>query len=145
MALENDIQELTKAVLALTYALNQSRAAQIAEVAQSSFVPDTSEVVREREQEIVKEEIAASKKQVKSKPTIDTSQTSEPESVAVKYEDVSRLVIAISKQSVPKAKAALSRLGVSHGKGLKEEQWPEAVAYLTRVEAGEVDPEDSHE
>jgi hypothetical protein len=78
-------------------------------------------------------------------PTTVTSQTSAEESKKVEYSDVSKLVTSIAKTDLAKAKAALARLGVKHGKELTEAQWPEAVAYLTRVSAGEVDPEASHE
>jgi len=142
MPLENDIQELTKAVLALTYALNQHLVTSSRVVVREpTFTPDVTEKIKEREQEIIKEEIADSKK---SKPTTDTSPPSEPESAPVIYDDVRKLIIAIGKESKDKAVAALSRLGVANGKELKEAQWPEAVAYLTRVAAGEVNPEESH-
>jgi hypothetical protein len=80
-----------------------------------------------------------------SPTTTSTSQTSVEESKPIAYSDVSKLVTQIAKTDLAKAKAALARLGVKHGKELTEAQWPEAVAYLTRVANGEVDPEASHE
>jgi hypothetical protein len=79
-----------------------------------------------------------------SPTTTATSPTSEPESKPVSYSDVSKLVTEIAKKDLAKAKAALARLGVKHGKELTEAQWPEAVAYLTRVAVGGVEPEASH-
>jgi hypothetical protein len=80
----------------------------------------------------------------KSKPTTDTSPISESESVAVTYDDVKKLIIAISKESKDKAVASLQRFGVANGKQLTESTYPEVVAYLTKVLAGEVNPEESH-
>lgn len=164
MSLEDALNENTKAVLALTYALNQQSKDRPEPGGISSLERKADEANRRanpkggehsssdearaasQEQSHTASALAAAKKEAeKSKPITDTSPPSESESVAVKYEDVSKLVIAISKESVPKAKAALSRLGVKHGKELKEEQWAEAVAYLTRVVNGTVDPEASHE
>ena len=85
---------------------------------------------------------AASEKQ-KSVPTLDTSQTSSPESDAVGYDDVKRITIAVSAKDKAKAVAALARFGVTSAKGLKEDQWGEYVAYMQKVASGEVDPEAS--
>ena len=98
-------------------------------------------IIKEQEQQIISEEISPNV----SPTTTATSPTSEPESKPVAYSDVSKLVTEIAKKDLAKAKAALARLGVKHGKELTEAQWPEALAYLTRVAAGEVDPEASHE
>jgi len=88
-------------------------------------------------------------KQVKAEapneqPTItsDTSPSSALESKPVTYDDVKKLIIAISKESKEKAVAALSRLGVANGKELKPEQWADAVVYLSKVVDG-LDPESS--
>lgn len=80
-----------------------------------------------------------------SKNTPATSPISENVFKPVTYNDVAKLVTQIAKTNIPMAKAALARLGVKHGKELTEAQWPEAVTYLARVAAGEVDPEASHE
>jgi hypothetical protein len=94
---------------------------------------------------LVKAEKPEEKKQeVKSKPATDTSRSSESESVAVTYDDVKKLIIAISKESKDKAVAALQRFGVANGKQLTESTYPEVAAYLTKVLAGEVNPEESH-
>jgi hypothetical protein len=79
-----------------------------------------------------------------SPTTTSTSQTSAEESKPVAYSDVAKLVTQIAKTDLPKAKAALARLGVKHGKELLEADWPRAVEYLTRVSNG-LDPEASHE
>lgn len=79
----------------------------------------------------------------KSVPTLDTSQTSSPESDEVSYDDVKRITIAVSAKDRAKAVAALARFGVTSATGLKEDQWGEYVAYMQKVASGEVDPEAS--
>jgi hypothetical protein len=159
MSLETDIQELTKAVLALTYALNQARS----DVGAAQPGEDYSSLKINKDG-TVKAEVTKVKKPVavaaptspekpakdatvtttSSKPTTDTSLSSDPESVAVTYDDVKKLIIAISKESKDRAVAALQRFGVANGKQLTESTYPEVVAYLTKVLAGEVNLEESH-
>jgi hypothetical protein len=149
MSLETDIRELTKAVLALTYALNQHPA-----TANPVVVREPNDFTAKVENEIAKaldaEKAEEKKPEVKSKPTTDTLPSSEPEfaeqlaSDPVTYDDVKKLIIAISKESKDKAVASLQRFGVANGKQLTESTYPEVVAYLTKVLAGEVNPEESH-
>jgi hypothetical protein len=73
-----------------------------------------------------------------------TSEPTEPESAPVTYDDVKKVTISMSKTDLAKTKAALSRFGVASAKGLKEEQWAEYHAYLLKVQAGEINPEESH-
>ena len=147
MSLETDIQELTKAVLALTYAVNQAYAAPVP-VAPADPAKEKAEVKKP----IAVAAPTSPEKPAKdatvtttsSKPTTDTSLSSDPESVAVTYDDVKKLIIAISKESKDRAVAALQRFGVANGKQLTESTYPEVVAYLTKVLAGDVNPEESH-
>lgn len=81
----------------------------------------------------------------KSEDTTNTSQTSSPELPAATYEDVKRATNAVSKISREKAIAGLARFGVQIATKLAETQWAEYVAYMGKVAAGELDPEDSHE
>ena len=131
--LEARIEELTAAVVALTKAIGRMQAP----APLSAVIP--AEVLKAFEEMKPKKEVPNV-----SPTTTATSQTSVEESKPVSYSDVSKLVTEIAKKDLAKAKAALARLGVKHGKELTEAQWPEAIAYLTRVAAGEVDPEASH-
>jgi len=81
----------------------------------------------------------------KSEPTASTSQPSSSESAPVTYDDVKRATNAVSKISRDKAVAGLARFGVWSATKLTEQQWPGYVAYMTRVAAGELDPESAHE
>ena len=142
MSLEAKIDALTSAVLGLTYALNQH-----ASIAPVPVVPVdlTRTIAAEVNASLVKAEKREEKKpEVKSKTITDTSPPSAPETSAVTYDDVKKLIIAISKESKDKAVASLQRFGVANGKQLTESTYPEVVAYLTRVLAGEVNPEESH-
>jgi len=144
--LEQKIEELTAAVVALTQALK------------ASSVPDKQTKKSEAAQSIAGEQdkpksdtatnsVAASAEvpNGKSQTTSDTSQSSAPESEPVTYDDVKRATNAVSKIKRSKAIAGLARFGVESATKLAEAQWPEYVAYMTRVAAGEVDPEASHE
>jgi hypothetical protein len=81
----------------------------------------------------------------KSETTSSTSQASSPESAPVTYDDVKRATNAVSKINREKAIAGLARFGVTGAMKLTEQQWPEYIAYMTQVAAGEIDPEASHE
>jgi hypothetical protein len=81
----------------------------------------------------------------KSEDTSSTSQTSVPESKPVSYDDVKRATNAVTKISREKTIAGLARFGVSSATKLTEQQWPGYVDYMTKVAAGEIDPEASHE
>lgn len=126
--LEAHIEELTKAVRDLIDVMHNQQGVTLQIAPQS----DTA-----------KEEIP--NETPKSSPTTSASEPSSPESVPATYDDVKKLVIAISKTSRDKAGAALQRLGVSKATELKDHQWPAAVAYLAKVASGEVDPESAHE
>jgi hypothetical protein len=139
MSLEAKIDALTSAVLGLTYALNQSRS----DVGAAQ--PEAVSIAVESKPSLATAPIATVEvPNEKSKPTTDTSPSSGSESVAVTYDDVKKLIIAISKKSKDKAVASLQRFGVANGKQLTEATYPEVVAYLTKVLAGEVNPEESH-
>jgi hypothetical protein len=151
MSLEAKIDALTSAVLGLTYALNQSRsdvgaaqpeAVSIAVKSKPSLAAApiaTAEVPNEKPKTTTAHTVDAP-----SPSTSSTTAASESESVAVTYDDVKKLIIAISKESKDKAVASLQRFGVANGKQLTESTYPEVVAYLTKVLAGEVNPEESH-
>jgi hypothetical protein len=140
MSLETDIQELTKAVLALTYTLNQAYAAPVP----VAPVDLTRTIAAEVNASLVKaEKLEEKKPEVKSKTTTDTSPSSAPESVAVTYDDVKKLIIAISKESKDKAVASLQRFGVANGKQLKPEEYEAVATYLGAVLDGTIDPEES--
>lgn len=154
--LEARIEELTAAVVALTKAIqsmpttevklypNGPADGQTGKSAKQSAAtekvtssdpattgPETSERPNEKPQD-----------SPKSKPTTDTSKPSSPESPAVTYDDVKKATNAVSaKLGREKAIAGLARFGVQSATKLGEEQWPEYVAYMTRVAAGELDPE----
>lgn len=91
----------------------------------------------------LKEDAEAPNVSTKSVPTLDTSQTSSPESDAVSYDDVRRITIAMSAKDKAKTVAALARFGVASAKSLEKHQWSEYVAYMQKVASGEVDPEAS--
>jgi hypothetical protein len=78
----------------------------------------------------------------KSETTSNTSQDSAPGSAPVTYDDVKRATNAVSKISREKA---IARFGVTGAMKLTEHQWPEYIAYMTKVAAGEIDPEAPHE
>jgi len=137
MSLEARIELLTAAVIELTAAIGGMQAP--AMLSAEFTLPEGADL---RPGSLIKVEDLPKEP---SRTTSDTSQTSADESKPVAYRDVSKLVTQIVKIDLAKAKAALARLGVKHGKELTEAQWPEAVAYLTRVAAGEVDPEASRE
>jgi hypothetical protein len=139
MSLEAKIDALTSAVLALTYALNQTRSNVDGQEDYSSMKFNKDGTVK-----------AEKVPNEKSKSTTDTLPPSEPEFAEqleqdpVTYDDVKKLIIAISKESKDKAVAALQRFGVANGKQLTESTYPEVVAYLSKVLAGEVNPGESH-
>lgn len=134
--LEQKIELLTAAVEALTKAIGGMQApAPVSDV--SAPLDDIKPTPKAEVPNEVK----------KSEDTSGTSQTSAPQSEAepLAYADVQKVTITVSKISREKAIASLARFGVTTAKGLNESQWPEYVAYMTRVAAGEVDPESSHE
>jgi hypothetical protein len=132
--LETRIAELTAAVEALTKAIGGMEAPGPV----SASLPP--EVVAELKA-INKD---APNDKPKSETTSSTSQASSPGSVTVTYDDVKRATNAVSKISREKAIAGLARFGVSSAMKLTEQQWPEYIAYMTKVAAGEIDPEASH-
>lgn len=132
--LEQKIELLTAAVEALTKAIGGMQA------------PNPKGGKEEKDSrtthiEVVEVEVPNEKSQT----TSDTSQSSGAESAPVTYDDVKRATNAVSKISRDKAIAGLQRFGVASATKLTEPQWPEYVAYMTRVAAGEIDPEASHE
>lgn len=126
--LEARIEELTKAVRDLIDVMHNQQDVTLQAVKQPD--PPKEEVPNETP---------------KSLPATSTSDPSSLESAPATYDDVKKLVIAISKASRDKAVAALQRLGVSKATELKDHQWAAAVAYLGKVASGEVDPENAHE
>src|ERR1700746_1719835 len=61
----------------------------------------------------------------KSSPTTDTSPPSSNESLAVTYDDVKAVTIAVSKIDKAKAIAGLARFGAKNAKELQDKQWAE--------------------
>jgi hypothetical protein len=152
--LEQKIEELILAVKALTKAIG------------STYEPverpkvTAAEVSAERDANggtmmAAKERVLKAKEEVpnviaeeakKSQTTSSTSQTSSPESAPVTYDDVKKATNAVSgKFGRDAALAGLQRFGVTGAMKLTEAQWPEYVAYMTRVATGEIEPEASHE
>jgi hypothetical protein len=78
-----------------------------------------------------------------SKPATSTSEPSSSESPPVTYDDVKRATNAVSKISRDKAVTGLARFGVMSATKLPERSWAEYIGYMTRVAAGEIDPEAS--
>ena len=132
--LEQKIELLTAAVEALTKAIGGMQAPG----------PATNKEARQAEM-VAEIAVKAEVPNEKSQTISDTSQSSAPESEPVTYDDVKRATNAVSKISRDKAIAGLQRFGVASATKLTEAQWSEYVAYMTRVAAGEIDPEASHE
>lgn len=142
--LEARIEELTKAVRDLIDVMHNQqgvvlRTVTAADIRENRQDGESLKDTKERLQKEVPNE------KPKSSPATNTSELSSLESAPATYDDVKKLVIAISKTSRDKAVAALQRLGVSKATELKDHQWPAAVAYLAKVAAGEVDPESAHD
>jgi hypothetical protein len=143
--LETRIAELTAAVEALTKAIGGMQApAAIEKHEPRSVVPEkkSADVAEQKAKPVP---TATESEQPKSETTSSTSQASSPESKPVTYDDVKRATNAVSKISREKAIAGLARFGVTGAMKLTEQQWPEYIAYMTQVAAGEIYPEDSHE
>jgi hypothetical protein len=81
--------------------------------------------------------------ETKSSAATSISEPSSPESPPVTYDDVKRATNAVSKISRDKAVAGLARFGVTSATKLTEQQWPKYVEYMTKVAAGEINPEAS--
>lgn len=128
--LEQRIEELTAAVKTLTLAIASYQSTVLAPV------PFTVESEDEGDDIIPNE---------KSEDTTKTSLTSSRELPTATYDDVKRATNEVSKISRDKALAGLARFGVRSATKLAETQWAEYVAYMGKVAAGELDPEDSHE
>ena len=148
--LEQKIELLTAAVEALTKAIGGMQApapyAAAAHVVKAADVRENrqeGESLKDTKERLQKEGVPNEKP--KSEDTSSTSQTSAPESKPVSYDDVKRATNAVSKISREKAIAGLARFGVSSATKLTEQQWPGYVDYMTKVAAGEIDPEASHE
>lgn len=158
MSLEDALKENTAALIALTKAIQGTiPAAGFVHFAGGNILQGSCEQVRRehvqaitltasQQADLDKHEgkVPNEKPQdsQKSKPITDTSKPSSPESVAVTYDDVKKATNAVSaKLGREKAIAGLARFGVQSATKLSEEQWPEYVAYMTRVAAGELDPE----
>jgi len=143
MSLESQIGILTDAVRELTSALNsygvrQHNAEVVKTVEAKRILPLTDADHKP------KEELPNAKSEETQQTTSPASEPTEPESAPVTYQDVKDVTISMSKTDLAKTKAALSRFGVASAKGLKEEQWAEYHAYLLKVQAGEINPEESH-
>lgn len=155
--LETRIEELTAAVVALTKAIQGMPTTEVklypngpADGQTEKSVNKSAATEKATSSEAVNtarktDEVPNDKPQgtQKSKPISDTSKPSSPESQPVGYDDVKKATNAVSaKLGREKAVAGLARFGVQSAMKLTEEQWPEYVAYMTRVAAGEIDPED---
>jgi hypothetical protein len=147
MSLEAKIELLTAAVIELTAAIGGMQAPgpegmrikTITVDGGATYVSATEKNLTETEAE------KKPRESEKSKPTSNTSESSSPESKPVTYDDVKRATNAVSKISRDKAIAGLARFGVQSATKLAEGQWSGYVEYMTKVAAGEVDPEASHE
>lgn len=133
-----DVEEAKKVALELHRLSEAIGGTQAPGSANTSLPP---EVVAELK--AAKEEVPNDKP--KSETTSSTSQASSPGSAPVTYDDVKRATNAVSKISRDKAIAGLARFGVQSATKLAEGQWPGYVDYMTKVAAGEIDPEASHE
>ena len=152
--LETRIAELTAAVEALTKAQSAVLSALVQNTAALGWVsasPGTEvhNFDREKMTSTITEKVVEVKivpnETKKSETASSTSQASSPGSAPVTYDDVKRATNAVSKISREKAIAGLARFGVSSATKLTEQQWPGYVEYMTKVAAGEIDPEASHE
>lgn len=148
--LEESIAELTKAVLALTYALNQAYAAPVpvASHAPKSFTAEiekeigkTIDAMAKAASEGIEEREAVKKVEgvpnEKPKTTTATSQPSESESAAVSYDDVKKATNALSAAKGRDATiAVLSRFGVKKATELDAAQWADYIEHAGKVTEG---------
>ena len=151
MSLEAKIELLTAAVVELTRVLTEDKKPQDVKIypngpadgqtAKSASKSAATETVTSSEAAIT--EKAEEAPNEKSSPTTDTSPPTSQASVT--YDDVKAVTIAVSKIDKAKAIAGLARFGAKNAKELNDAQWAGYVAYMKRVEAGEVDPESAHE
>jgi hypothetical protein len=131
--LEESINELTKAVLALTYAMNQSHATP-SPIAAS--LEDITPAVKEPK---AKKPTTTAHTVDAPEPTTttDTSPSSEPKSAPVSYDDVKK---ATNSLSAAKGRdvtiAVLARFGVQRATNLDEAQWIEYIAHAGKVTEG---------
>jgi hypothetical protein len=142
--LEQKIELLTAAVETLTKAIGGMQAPGPVEKHEPRSVAPEKKSADVAEQKAKPAPTATESEQPKSEDTSSTSRTSAPESKPVSYDDVKRATNAVSKISREKAIAGLARFGVSSATKLTEQQWPGYVDYMTKVAAGEIDPEASH-
>ena len=141
--LETRIEQLTAAVIALTAAIGDLKLETRQVAVQALDVTlQAKEIAREVENTPKGKPQGAARKTTSSKPIESTSPASSSESPVVTYDDVKRATNAVSKISRDKAVAGLARFGVTSATKLAEAQWADYVAYMARVAAGELDPED---
>jgi hypothetical protein len=129
MSLEQRIEELTAAVIALTTAMAGGRTA----VALLPVVED-----QPKEKPEAKKPDAASKETAPAK----SAESGEPSAstVALSYDHVKEAILAIAAKNRDHATALLQRYGAKTGKDLSQEQWPEFHSDAQRVIAGDYDP-----
>lgn len=125
MSLEQRIEELTAAVIALTAAMGGKATIQTA----STPVKEKPEA---KKPDAASKETAPAKSAESGEPSAST--------VALSYDHVKEAILAIAKQNREHATALLARFGAKSGKDLTEAQWPEFHADAQRVIAGDYDP-----
>jgi len=130
--LEESINALTAAVLALTYAMNQ-RASQDPVAAS---LDDIKPAIKEPKAKKVEPVAQVPNVPTPSATATDTSPSSEPESAPVSYDDVKKATNALSAAKGRDVTIdALSRFGVKRATELDEGQWADYISYANRVTA----------
>jgi hypothetical protein len=125
--LEESIAELTKAVLALTYALNQHKAMITPITVKESVLLEPADF---KAATALGLEVRAEVPNEKLNTTIDTSPPSESESAAVSYDDVKKATNALSAaKGRDTTIAALAHFGVDRATQLVEAQWEDYINF----------------
>lgn len=150
MCLEDSIKELTIAIGDLIVAIKTMPFSDVKEaLSDAQLIVPVSDLVQNATREVEEAKIGTAPNVQAESSTEKSSEASAPtgesSSPAVTYDDVKKITIKVADKNRPKVEAALSRFGVTSAKGLKEEQWADYVAYMKRVDGGEIDPEASHE
>lgn len=138
MSLEEALAANTKALEALTAVLGLRISAAAADPAADMFR-------RGSKTGVIEEKKTDPKTETKPPATSPTSENTSSESEPVKYDDVKKLILAISKNDRNKAVALLGHYGAKGGLELKPEQFADFAADAGRVLSGEYDPEQGDE
>lgn len=135
--------KLAEAASALAIDPGATPSVTAAEVAAKRAATDMT--MKDAKAAVIEEKKLAAKTETKPPATSPTSENTSPESEPVKYDDVKKLILAISKNDRNKAVALLGRYGAKGGLELKPEQFADFVVDAGRVLSGEYDPESGDE